>query len=521
LKKAASFVGVIFIFLFCSCGEMGSIIPLSRMYQVSAMVESYTLDEYALIKQDEKIRPFFVQSIKNDPDIIGLTITLRNPDGTQAGKQISYVLDSAEEIDEEDEKIDKSDIEDADEDTGIVIPMERMDGVFPYFTMPLDMEPGPYIMVLEVFGKKDARISRTEKFFYYLAEEDCYIADISVHLPGIVTPPHLIPPGTVVLLNAEIQAGEALDPYIAWYNGKTRIGEGKVSQGANQLLWKLPAHTSFQNIRAEVIPFPPLPSNERSVARPDRLLLGKSREISLAVSSNGELTGILSDFHNYIETNQQGIVLRDYQLAGTLNDSKNPLLNNALKRIVNPEPNEEHPPRWLPAREFYGLGIGPDDIYALPSFSLAYSTEPHSGEGSPLDLENQRLSIILHFMAMNKGTLFSVTFENPAVEFSFSQNDEGFLLNSIIESQEEQFELGIPSSENYITLLLDFTLQEDSLTFTLREDQKLNLYKKIIIMFPDSKGMHGIFHLGGNEGIFPVMILEGLSMVSLKPLADE
>jgi hypothetical protein len=432
---------------------------------------------------------------------------LRNPDGKQAGKQISYVLDSAEEIDKYD---DKNDIEEPDEDTEIFIAMERMDGAFPHFTMPLEMEPGPYIMVFEVFGKREVRISKTEKIFYYLAEEDYDIADISVHLPGIITPPHLIPPGTVVLLNAAVQSDEALDPYIAWYNGKTCIGEGRVSQGANQILWKLPAHTSFQNIRAEVIPFPPLPSNERSAAaaRPaDRLLLGKSREISLAVSSNGEFTGILSALLNDIETNQQGIVLRDYQLAGVLNDSKNPLLNNALKRTVNPKPNEENPPRWLPAKEFYGLGIGPEDIYALPSFSL--------------NLENQRLSFILQFTAVNKGTLFSVAFENPMVEFSFLQNDEGFLLNSIIESQEEQFKLGIPLSENNITLLLDFTFQKDRLTFTLKEDQKLNPYKEITIMFPDSEGIHGIIHLGGNEGTFPVMILEGLSMVSLEPLADE
>jgi hypothetical protein len=200
---------------------MGLVIPISRIYQVSAMGESSSLDEYALIKQDEKIQPFFVQSIKNDPDIISLTITLMKPDGAQAGKQINYVLDTAEEIY-------KYENGESGEDLGILIPMERMDGDFPSFTMPLDMEPGPFVMVFEVFGKKDVRISKTEKNFYYLAGENYDITDVSVYLPGIVSPAHLIPPGTVVLLDAKIQAGKSLDPYIAWYNGKTCIGEGRV-----------------------------------------------------------------------------------------------------------------------------------------------------------------------------------------------------------------------------------------------------------------------------------------------------
>jgi hypothetical protein len=520
LKKAASFVGVIFILLFCACGEMGSIIPLSRIYQVSAMVESYSLDEYALIKQDEKIRPFFVQSIRNDPDIISLVITLKAADGTQA-QQISYVLDTAEDTDnlddtqddksdDNDDKydIDEDDIEDPEEDSIIVIPMEGMGGTFPHFTMPLNLEPGPYVMVFEVFGKKEALISKTEKNFYYLAEEDYDLADISVHLPGIITPPHLIPPGTVVLLNAEIQSGEALDPYIAWYNGKTCIGEGKVSEGANRLLWKLPAHTSFQNIRAEVIPFPPLPSNQRSVtaARPDRLLLGKSRAISLAVSSAGEFTGILSDLLENIETNHQGIVLRDYQFAGNLNDSMNPLPFNTLRRTVNPESNEENPIRWLPAKEFYGLGIGPDDMYEHPPFSL----EP----------QNKQLSFVLYFTAINQGTLFSVAFEDPAVNFSFLRGEEGFLLSSIIENQEEQFDLEIPLNVDIHTLLLDFSLEEESLLFALKDAHNLKPYKEITIELPDSKEIRGLFSLGGNEGSYPVMILQGLSMVSLPPLAD-
>jgi hypothetical protein len=49
----------------------------------------------------------------------------------------------------------------------------------------------------------------------------------------------------------------------------------------------------------------------------------------------------------------------------------------------------------------------------------------------------------------------------------------------------------------------------------------MNPYKEIIIELPDSEEIYGTFHLGGNEGSFPVMILERLSMASFKLLADE
>jgi hypothetical protein len=382
--------------------------------------------------------------------------------------------------------------------------MERMDGIFPQFTLSSDIAPGPYVMTFQVFGRRGALISKTEKNIYYLAREEYSITDISVHLPGITTPPHLIPPGTVVLLNAAVTAGSLLDPYIAWYNGKTLIGEGKVSQGANRLLWKLPSHTSFQNIRAEVVPFPPLPANERSaeaVARPDRFLLGKTREISLAVSSNGELTGTLSDLLNTIETNQRGTTVRNYLFAGTLDDSKNPLPINALKRTVNLNDNEENPPRWLPVKEVYGLGTGPEDVYELPFL---------------LDPENKRLLFVTRFMAINRGLLFSVVFENPEIKFFFSLDDEGLLLNTVADNQEEQIRLRVPSSENFITFLLDFSFQQDSLSLTVRESSDFVQQVEEIISLPNSQDMHGTLKLGGN-GVFPVMILQGLSVVSFEP----
>jgi hypothetical protein len=462
------------------------------MYEVSARGESLSLDEYALLKQGERIQPYFVQSIRGDPDVIGLTVTLNAADGTQAGGQILYLLGSAKETDIYGDE--------SAGNPGTSIRMEHMDSIFPRFSMPLDLKPGPYVMSFQVYGRRGA-ISKTDKNIYYLAGEDYNITHISAHLPGRVSPSHLIPQGTVVLLNAAITAGNALDPYIAWYNGKICIAEGRVSQGANQILWETPSYTSFQNIRAEVVPFPPLHNNYRSAAasgRPDRILLGKSREISLAVSTAGRFVPSLSGLLNSVETDQQGVVLRDYQLSGTLSDSINPQTVNALKQIA--ARNEENSSRWLPANEIYGLGIGPDDIYELPSFSL--------------DSKNERLLFILDFVSLNKGTLFSASFKNQGVEITLSREEE-LILTLVSETWEEQLPLKIPLRDSFITLLLDITLRQNSLFLTIGTNGNLIPQMEKIIPFSNSQSFDGIFQLGGNDGVFPVMILDDLVMVSL------
>jgi hypothetical protein len=491
LRKTAVFVGILYIFLFCACEGMRPILPLNRMYEVSARGESLSLDEYALIKQGESIQPYFVQSIRGDPDVIGLGVTLNAADGTRAGGQILYLLGSAEGTD-----IDGNGSA-GNPRTSIL--MERMDSTFPRFSMPLDLEPGPYVMSFQVYGKRGAQISKTDKNIYYLAGEDYNISQISVHLPGIVSPSHLIPQGTVVLLNAAIIAGEALDPYIAWYNGRICIAEGRVSQGANQILWKTPSNTSFQNIRAEVVPFPPLHNDYRTAAasgRPDRMLLGKSREISLAVSSAGVFAGPLPGFLDYVETNHQGIILKDYQFSGTLSDSKNPQIVNALRRIED----EGDSPCWLPLNEIYGLGLGPRNIYELPSFSL--------------DTVNRRLLFVLDFGSLNEGTLFSIGFKNQGVAIILSREEE-LILTLVSETQKEQIPLKIPLKDSFITLLLDLTLRQNSLFLTIGTNGNLIPQTEKVIALSNSQSLEGIFQLGGNDGVFPVMILNDLVMASL------
>jgi hypothetical protein len=65
------------------------------VYQVNAVVEGRNLDEYAIVGIDSRIRPYFLSSIKNDPDVTGLVVFLKTPRGEVVSKKVRYVPGSA------------------------------------------------------------------------------------------------------------------------------------------------------------------------------------------------------------------------------------------------------------------------------------------------------------------------------------------------------------------------------------------------------------------------------------------
>ncbi|MCL2479894.1 MAG: hypothetical protein FWF22_10350, partial [Treponema sp.] len=333
---------------------MESILPASRNYQVSASVENLAIDEYALVKQDDSVRPFFVYPLKGDPDAAAVSVSFTGAGGVQAGNSFLYILESARDEDQE-----------ADYDSVFIL--DSLSGTLPVFSIPGGLEPGPYTMVFQVFGRNQVLISRNKKNIFYMADEDYEIRDIRVYLPAFALPVHLIPPGTSVMLEASINAGADLDPYIVWYNGKSRINEGRAADGAARILWKVPSQTGFCNIRAEVIPFPPLPDEQPALnsSRQDTAYHGKTLELSLPVSARGELKGTFSEF-----LESAGSVLCDYRLAGNLADSAVQADseiaddNYILAKVTNNADSGQ--PLWYPSAGVYGLLTGSDNIYRLP-----------------------------------------------------------------------------------------------------------------------------------------------------------
>lgn len=82
-----------FSLFFGACGDLGMVLPSQGTYRVNALVDGdYTLDEYSVINQKSEIRPFFINSVVNDPDVRGLTVFVQDLSGTVVSRKVQYVL---------------------------------------------------------------------------------------------------------------------------------------------------------------------------------------------------------------------------------------------------------------------------------------------------------------------------------------------------------------------------------------------------------------------------------------------
>ncbi|MDR2103026.1 MAG: hypothetical protein LBP42_02865, partial [Treponema sp.] len=77
-----------------ACGELTTVLPSGgrTYYRVNAMVNRIPLDEYSIIKQGDEIRPYFINSVANDPDILGLTVFIQTPSGVTVSPKVQYTL---------------------------------------------------------------------------------------------------------------------------------------------------------------------------------------------------------------------------------------------------------------------------------------------------------------------------------------------------------------------------------------------------------------------------------------------
>jgi hypothetical protein len=428
-KTAPAFAVISVLFLLLSCGEMDSLLSVNQSYQVSALADGRSIDESALISLEQKIQPFFVNPVKNDPDIADLKITLKSASEAEAVSSFLYTS-------------------------------EIKDGL-PPFILPEDLAPGPYMMIFTVMGHDKQIIAKAEKAIYYLADKPCELEDIKVYYPG-VSATHLIPPGTMVLLEASVFAGNGLDPYIVWYSGRERIGGGKLSEGAGRLLWEIPNQSGFVRIRAEALPFPPIggqnPQSAYSAAGP--VLKGKVRELSIPVSLKGEIGSALAPVIEAAETGGEKALQYYYQFAGNLKDSKSAEKSGELvpvKADAKEETPADPPSLWLASGTLYGLQIGPENIYRSPAFPLE-TTPGNTGH----------FSFIFHLKPMADGVLFDVSLGEAGMELSRKEGKA--TLTVTVGEQSETLDAEIPAGEEFITLPVDIALKAAAETNNALQD---------------------------------------------------
>jgi hypothetical protein len=456
-----------------SCGDLdldlGTVFSTGESYRIDARADDRSLDEESILTQTSVIQPYFKHSLVNDPDARGLLVYLATPSGDRISENIRYTLDppgesgkdpspdtdaaSAGEMDEalgsagnegasEKETVLRLNILDK-ELRDLVIPVSHLDRDLPFFILPETLPIGYYRIVFQVLGAENI-LYRYEKTVFYLAGAQFDLEDVQSYLPGALNGIRLVPPGINILLEAYIAADERLDPYVIWYNGKKRIGEGFVADGADRFIWQVPEQAVFYTIRAEVFPFRP---NEESTL----IIAGKIKEIVLPVSSKYEWAGFFAGQADSFST--------WYKFGGTLEDSKNPGKEGEL--ASGPDTS----PRWVPSSGMYGLALGAGDRYTL-ELQPVVSEEAGTGNGR----------IMLHTAILGQGSLLNLAFtgDSGPLELDLSASGRGLVL--VLDTgnarYEETLSLDFYTPGDFITLVLDYGIGPDQFKAGLNQGSR-------------------------------------------------
>ena len=366
-----------FAVILCGCDAMDDILPSAGTYKINMQINGVLLDECSYIKLNDSIRPFFEDSISGDQDVTALIVSLKNANGEDIGSKVLYEIEWNTISDQE-----KSDY-------NIIQKVKSLDDILPVYPLPKDLSQGIYTIVSQIMSGKNI-LQRTEKLIFYLGAVDFKYEGISIYLPGIIESSHLIPVETVVMLEAGFEFSYRLNPYIIWYEGRKKISEGYVSDGAGNLFWKAPEQSGFFTLCAEIFP-----------VRNFEKLPGYKKEVSLIVSS------IAVDVHLISENIPQ--LINWYTLEGNLNDSKSPSAERALQTAGN------NKPRWIGSNGTYGAVTGENNILSLPK--TVYPNEVV-----------KTWQTLFRFKPMNSGSLFSAQFFASDVILNLSHEGSHLIL---------------------------------------------------------------------------------------------
>lgn len=363
----------------------------------------------------------------------------------------------------------------APETADTLVEVGRLDKGLPPFRFPETLPVGQYNIVFQVQGERGI-LYRIEKPIYYIADAKFTLNDIHIYHPDFAEGPSpLIPPGTNIILEAQVIADKRLSPYVVWYAGKQRIGEGPLSNGSSQILWKVPQKSGFQSIRAEVFPFKPINGASQAIS-------GKVKELSLPVSSKFEGKG---HFTENAET-----LIRWYQLRGDLHDAAGTGGELAAQNKIIP--------KWRPYTSNYGLAVGPKDVYTLPDVNFLPQKVPPDTPDS-----GARGQILIRFAPLSEGVIFSGRFARgdtsssvgaPYLELSWS--DAGLILK--LTAGDESFEERIPQtvSGGFITAVINFQFDADRLSAGVQLDSTVFTPSEHTITLPESLNGKGVFQIG-------------------------
>ncbi|MDR2193373.1 MAG: hypothetical protein LBP19_02760 [Treponema sp.] len=256
-----------FLFNACDDTSLDTMFYLSfNPYEMSVFLDEkqQSIDTAVIINSEDTIRPYFVNSrSESDSDITGFQVFLQRADRTIREERLDYTfvrsvspLIEADALAESAADAVPTEINEVHwtETISVSVPAWSME--LPAFTLSETLAIGQYSMIFQVVGKDGVPLSSTDKPFYFLADAQFAVKDPQMYLPG-GSEERMANADTLILLDVPIIWDKRLDPYIIWSEGGTEFSAGRVSEGANRILWKVPKFTGFKNISVEVFPFPP------------------------------------------------------------------------------------------------------------------------------------------------------------------------------------------------------------------------------------------------------------------------
>jgi hypothetical protein len=386
---------------------MHTFLPSSSPYKLNAHVNGVPLSERSFIVANDKITPYFEESVAGDPDVTALMVFLRNSRGDQVGERVLYSLDG----------------ESAEGET--LINVRNLSSNLPSFPLPGNLSFGRYTLVSQVMSGRDV-LQRTEKTFFYLGSATFSFEGINTYLPGIIDNPQIIPTESVVMLEANINFDSHLDPYIVWYSGKRKISEGRYSDGAGYLFWKAPDQSGFFSIQAEIFPV----DNYSGLS-------GYQKEITMLVSSRTMDTNLVSESIPQL--------MHWYVFEGNLTDSK--MASSAEREIKFISTGK---PKWMPANGTYGFATGYDNIAALP---IVRFTED----------ETKSWQTLFCVKSLNDGVILSVPFSSD-LSMELSIENQSLILTLSTPDKFVSQNIKLPDIDSFFIAGLSFSVRSGLLS---------------------------------------------------------
>ncbi|MFA6504751.1 MAG: hypothetical protein WCT14_01565 [Treponemataceae bacterium] len=316
--------------LFFGCGAMDTMISTSASYKVGAFVNDRDLSELAVIGSTNVIRPLYVPESAKDPDVVALRVILKNEKGEQAAETVEYRERSS------------SSRATGTAQNGLML-VDSLSSTLPTFSLPTNLTVGRYSLVFQVVGE-DSVLYEEKRSFYYIADKAFALTALASFPPGFgpTSDAPLFPTQVPLLLEATIDVGQELDPYLVWsFEGK-RISAARSADGGTRIMWTTPRGAGFYRIDVSLYPTTPSASEISSLA-------GITRSITIAASPTAAYPGLPKADADY-----DGIFrfLGDLTDRGSAADSGKPL--EAQSKLEN---------EWLPFATGYGLAIGPKRAY--------------------------------------------------------------------------------------------------------------------------------------------------------------